>query len=191
MPVITLRDLSAPECTPFFHLTDAQLRSRQEPEQGLFIAEGPKVVLSALDAGYKPVSLLMREKFIAGLGADALLLSPTCCDPLHRRAVRVCMGAVFLVPWARTGADGGFPLLRELGFATVGLALREDCVSLDDPRLAEAERLAVYLGTEDTGLRDETIRQCDFIAKIPMARGIDSLNVAAAAAIAFWQLRVR
>ena len=269
MPVITLRDLSAPECTPFFHLTDAQLRSRQEPEQGLFIAEGPKVVLSALEAGYEPLSLLMRQKFIAGLGAeiiarcpgvpvltagddvlanltgfrlqrswvlcafkrppektpeealrgarrvavlegitepsnvgamfrsaaalgaDALLLSPTCCDPLHRRAVRVCMGAVFLVPWARTGADGGFPLLRELGFATVGLALREDCVSLDDPRLAEAERLAVYLGTEDTGLRDETIRQCDFIAKIPMARGIDSLNVAAAAAIAFWQLRVR
>ena len=267
MPVITLRDLSAPGAGMYYHLSDAQLRSRQEPEKGVFIAEGPKVVQAALKAGCEPLSLLMRRKFIDGLGAeiisrcgdipvytaedealsaltgfrlqrawvlcamrrpkektpeeavrfarrvavleginepsnvgaifrsaaalgaDAILLSPNCCDPLHRRAVRVCMGAVFLVPWARTGEDEAFPLLQSLGFATVGLALREDCVPLDAPCLAERERLALYLGTEDTGLEDATIRRCDYIAKIPMARGIDSLNVAAAAAIAFWQLR--
>ena len=269
MPVITIQDLAAPGLGLYYHLTDAQLRSKQEPEKGVFIAEGPKVVLSALAAGYEPLSLLMRKKFIDGLGADiirrcgdipvytaedellstltgfklqrswvlcamrrkpekspeeallgahrvavlegitepsnlgamfrsaaalgadAMLLSPTCCDPLHRRAVRVCMGAVFLVPWARLGEDAGFPLLKAHSFTTVGLALRDDCLTLDDPRLSAQEKLAVYLGTEDTGLTAETIRQCDYIAKIPMARGIDSLNVAAAAAIAFWQLRLR
>ena len=127
----------------------------------------------------------------AALGADAILLTPTCCDPLHRRAVRVCMGAVFQVPWARTGEELGFPVLRENGFRTVGMALRENCLSLDDPALAAQERLAVYLGTEDTGLSEEAIRQCDDLVRIPMAAGIDSLNVAAAAAVAFWQLRVR
>ena len=269
MPIIELNDLSSPGAGLFYHLTDHQLRSRQEPEKGIFIAEGPKVVLSALDAGYAPLSLLIRRKFIdtlgadiirrcgdipvytaednvlaaltgfrlqrtwvlcamrrpplrtaedavrnarrvavlegitepsnvgaifrsaAALGADALLLSPTCSDPLHRRAVRVCMGAVFQVPWARTGEDCAFPLLKSAGFHTVGLALREDCLALDDPRLSAMDRLAVYLGTEDTGLTEETIRQCDHIVKIPMAAGIDSLNVAAAAAIAFWQLRIR
>ncbi|MBQ9265197.1 MAG: RNA methyltransferase [Clostridia bacterium] len=267
MPIIELTDLSAPGAGLFYHLTDAQLRSRQEPEKGVFIAEGPKVVLSALDAGYEPLSLLMRRKMVAAqgaaiirrcgdipvytaedavlaeltgfklqrswvlcamrrpplrkaedvirgahrvavlegitepsnvgaifrsaaaLGADAILLTPTCCDPLHRRAVRVCMGSVFLVPWARTGEDNAFPLLKAAGFCTVGLALRENCLTLDDPRLPETDKLAIYLGTEDTGLTDATIAQCDDIAKIPMAAGIDSLNVAAAAAIAFWQLR--
>ena len=267
MQVIELKSLDQPGAGLFYHLTDPQLRSKQEPEKGVFIAEGPKVVLSALDAGCQPLSLLMRRKFIDGLGAqiirrcgdapvytaedsvlsaltgfklqrswvlcamrrppektaqevisgarrvavlegitepsnvgaifrsaaalgaDAILLSPTCCDPMHRRAVRVCMGAVFLVPWARTGDDTAFPLLRAAGFTTVGLALRPDCLRLDDPRLAAARRLAVFLGTEDTGLTDDTIRRCDCIAKIPMADGIDSLNVAAAAAVAFWQFR--
>ncbi len=267
MPIIEIQDLSAPETALFSRLTDAQLRSRQEPEKGILIAEGPKVTHAALDAGCEPVALLMRGKFLNGLGAeiirrcgdapaytaeddvlsaltgfrlqrswvlcamrrppektpeeairgarrvavlegitepsnvgaifrsaaalraDAILLSPACCDPLHRRAVRVCMGAVFLVPWARTGADTAFPLLKAAGFETVGLALRPDCLALDDPRLAAADRLAVFLGTEDTGLAEETIRQCDYIAKIPMAKGIDSLNVAAAAAVAFWQFR--
>ena len=269
MRIIELTDLAAPGAGLFYHLTDAQLRSKQEPEKGIFIAEGPKVVHTALDAGYEPVSLLMRRKFIDGLGADiinrcpgipvytaddellstltgfklqrswvlcamrrpaprfmgpilrnahriavlegitepsnvgaifrsaaalgadAILVSPSCCDPLHRRAVRVCMGAVFTVPWARTGNELGFPWLRENGFATVGLALRDDCLALDDPRLPEIDKLAIYLGTEDTGLTHQAISQCDYIAKIPMAEGIDSLNVAAAAAVAFWQLRYK
>ena len=270
MRLLELKELAAPGPGLFYHLTDAQLRSRQEPEKGIFIAEGPKVVHTALDHGYEPLSLLMRRKFVdqplgleiiarcgdvpvytaddevlaeltgfklqrswvlcamrrpapraveevlqnarrvavlegitepsnvgaifrsaAALMADAILLTPTCCDPLHRRAVRVCMGAVFTVPWARTDEALGFPQLRESGFQTVGLALRDDCLTLDDPRLPEIGRLAIYLGTEDTGLTDAAIRQCDWIAKIPMAEGIDSLNVAAAAAVAFWQLRAR
>ena len=269
MAVMEIHDLNAPEVSAYFQLTDPQLRSRQRPDQGLFIAEGPKVVGSALDAGCQPVSLLMRRKFIAGLGAeiirrsggapvytadddilaaltgfrlqrswvlclmqrprlrtaeeviagarrvavlegisepsnvgavfrsaaalgtDAILLSPTCSDPLHRRAVRVCMGAVFQVPWAWTEEDEGFSLLKNAGFATLGLALRDGCLTLDDPALPMLPRAAVYLGTEDTGLTEETIRRCDHIVKIPMAPGIDSLNVAAAAAVAFWQLRPR
>lgn len=270
MRVIELKDFTQPGAGLFYHLTDAQLRSKQEPEKGIFIAEGPKVVHTALDAGYTPVSLLMRRKFTeneqglaiirrcgeipvytaedgaladltgfklqrswvlcafrrpapcfmgpvlerahrvavleginepsnvgaifrsaAALGADAILLTPTCCDPLHRRAVRVCMGAVFTVPWAWTGDEAGFPWLKDNGFATVGMALRENCLSLDDPILQIFDKLAIYLGTEDTGLCDRTIEQCDYIAKIPMAPGIDSLNVAAAAAVAFWQLRYR
>ena len=269
MPVLEITDFSAPGPDVYLHLTDHQLRSRREPEKGLFIAEGPKVVLSALEAGCAPVSLLMRRKFVDGpgaaiiakcpdvpvytgdddtlaaltgfrlqrswvlcalrrpaprsvaevlagadrvavlegitepsnvgaifrsaaaLGCGGILLSPSCCDPLHRRAVRVCMGALFTVPWARTGEELGFPQLREAGFATAALALREDSLSLEDPRLAETEKLAVFLGTEDTGLRRETLDRCDHIVRIPMAEGIDSLNVAAAAAVAFWQLRKR
>ena len=266
---IELTDLNSPGPGLFYHLTDPQLRSRQEPEKGVFIAEGPKVVHAALDAGCVPLSLLMRRKFIETLGAeiirrcgdvplytasdetlsaltgfklqrswvlcamrrplpgtaeeiirgarrvavlegitepsnvgaifrsaaalkaDAVLLSPDCCDPMHRRAVRVCMGAVFQVPWARTGEDRAFPLLKSAGFETLGLALRDDCLTLDDPRLPLIPRLAIFLGTEDTGLTESTIRQCGHIVKIPMAPGIDSLNVAAAAAVAFWQLRPR
>ena len=269
MAVIEITDIAQPGAGLFYHLTDAQLRSKQEPEKGIFIAEGPKVIHTALDAGYAPVSLLMRRKFIDGLGAeiiarcgdipvytaedgvladltgfklqrswvlcamrrpaprnmtdvltnarriavlegitepsnvgaifrsaaalgaDGILLTPTCCDPLHRRAVRVCMGSVFLVPWAWTDEALGFPELRAAGFCTLGLALRDDCLTLDDPALPGIPRLAVYLGTEDTGLTENAIRNCDHIAKIPMAAGIDSLNVAAAAAIAFWQLRYR
>lgn len=270
MGLIELNSLTSGEAGMFYHLTDAQLRSRQEPEKGMFIAEGPKVVHSALDTGCRPLSLLMRRKFteeplgraiiekcgdipvytgtdevlaaltgfrlqrswvlcamrrpaprtaaevIAGkrrvallenitepsnvgaifrsaaaLGADAILLSPACCDPLHRRAVRVCMGAVFQVPWARADATNGLPLLKAAGFTVLGLALRDNCLSLDDPALPVLPRLAICLGTEDTGLTDFTLGQCDRIVKIPMAPHIDSLNVAAAAAVAFWQLRPR
>jgi tRNA G18 (ribose-2'-O)-methylase SpoU len=268
VPVVEIRDLSFPGAEVFFHLTDHQLRSRQEPEKGLFIAEGPKVVLSALEAGCAPVSLLMRRKFVDGpgaaviarcpdvpvytgdddtlaaltgfrlqrswvlgafrrpplrkpeevirgrrrvallegitepsnvgaifrsaaaLGCEGILLSPDCCDPLHRRAVRVCMGAVFQVPWARL-ENGDLTVLKNAGFQIAGLALRDNCLSLDDPLLPCLPKLVIALGTEDTGLTDETIRQCDHIVKIPMAAGIDSLNVAAAAAVAFWQLRGR
>ena len=269
MPIKEIRDIADPELDCFFRLTDAQLRSRQEPEKGLFIAEGPKVVLSGLDAGCRPLALLMRRKFVTGLGAeiiarcgdvpvytgddeilaaltgfrlqrswvlcamgrpaakspeevlssarrvallegisepsnvgaifrsaaalgaDGLLLSPSCCDPWHRRAVRVCMGAVFQVPWAWTGADCAIPLMKKTGFRVLGLALRDPCLTLDDPSLLQWEKLAVCLGTEDTGLTEEPLSGCDDIVRIPMRPGIDSLNVAAASAVAFWQLRIR
>ena len=269
MPIVEIDSLTDGRPGLFYHLTDAQLRSRQRPEEGVLIAEGPKVVRAALDAGLAPLSLLMRRKFIDGLGAeiirrcgdipvytaddetlsaltgfrlqrawvlsamrrpeektarevvagsrrlavlenitepsnvgaifrsacalgmDAVLLSPSCCDPFHRRAVRVCMGSVFRLPWARLAPGEVFPLLREAGFSTAALALSDPCLSVEDPALRDAARLAVFLGTEDTGLSPETIARCDHVVKIPMSRGIDSLNVAAAAAIAFWALRRR
>lgn len=139
----------------------------------------------------------------AALGVDAVLVTPACYDPLYRRAVRVSMGAVFQVPWTRIGsqasgtpghpsaawADEGIPLLRSLGFKTAALALSDDSISLDDPQLAREERLAVVLGTEGDGLSPQTIARCDYTVKIPMMHGVDSLNVAAASAVAFWQLR--
>ena len=269
MPIVQIPALPFPPADMFFSLTDAQLRSRQEPEKGLLITEGPRVTRTALEQGLTPAALLMRKKMIeaegadlvarcgdipvftaedgvlsaltgfklqrswvlgafrrpkektvreaiagarrvavleginepsnvgaifrsaAALGADAVLLTPDCCDVWHRRSVRVCMGAAFFVPWARTDENRGFPELREAGFHTVGLALREKTLSLDDPSLRAKEKLAVYLGTEDTGLMEDTVCQCDDVVKIPMARGIDSLNVAACAAVAFWALRTR
>ena len=266
MAIIEIPSLPYPPADMFFRLTDAQLRSRQEPENGLLITEGPRVTGTALDAGLTPKALLIRRKMIDGegsnlivrcgeipvytaddetlaaltgfklqrswvlgafqrppertvreavqnarrvavleginepsnvgavfrsaaaLGADAVLLTPTCCDVWHRRAVRVCMGAAFFVPWARTDENCGFPELKEAGFTTVGLALRDSSLQLDDPSLGSKEKLAVYLGTEDSGLTDETIRRCDGVVRIPMARGIDSLNVAACAAVVFWEL---
>ena len=133
----------------------------------------------------------------AALGMDGVLLSPTCCDPLSRRSIRVSMGTVFLVPWARfPETPGGWPKagmeqLRALGFRTAALALSEDSVSVDDPRLKEAERLALLLGTEGDGLKERTIAQCDYTVRIPMDHGVDSLNVAAASAVAFWETRRR
>lgn len=138
------------------------------------------------------VGAVMRSA--AALGMDAVLLTPSCCDPLHRRAVRVSMGTVFQVPWTRIGQqaqdwpEGGMMLLREMGFATVAMALSEDSVEIDDPCLAREERLAVILGAEGDGLAKTTIARCDYTARIPMLHGVDSLNVAAASAVAFWQL---
>ena len=138
------------------------------------------------------VGAVMRSA--AALGMDAVLLTPSCCDPLHRRAVRVSMGTVFQVPWTRIGQqaqdwpEGGMMLLREMGFATVAMALSEDSVEIDDPCLVREERLAVILGTEGDGLAKTTIARCDYTARIPMLHGVDSLNVAAASAVAFWQL---
>ena len=268
--VIHIDSSSYPGTEVFFRHSDAMLRSRQHPEKAVFIAEGPKVVLSALEAGLEPVSVLIRERHLHGeegehilamcgdvpvftgpddvladltgfrlerswiqaamrrpaertldsvcmhasrvavlenitepsnagaifrsaaaLGFDAVLLTPSCCDVYHRRCVRVCMGSVFLVPWAHTGPDSGLAELKGLGFTTVCMALRKDSLSLEDPRLSACEKLAVYLGTEDTGLKDATIAGCDYTVRIPMAAGVDSLNVAAAGAIAFWQLRKR
>ena len=138
------------------------------------------------------VGAVMRSA--AALGMDAVLLTPSCCDPLYRRAVRVSMGTVFQVPWARIGQqaqdwpEGGMTLLREMGFATVAMALSEDSVEIDDPCLVREERLAVILGAEGDGLAKTTIARCDYTARIPMLHGVDSLNVAAASAVAFWQL---
>ena len=138
------------------------------------------------------VGAVMRSA--AALGMDAVLLTPSCCDPLHRRAVRVSMGTVFQVPWTRIGQqtqdwpEAGMTLLREMGFATVAMALSEDSVEIDDPCLVREERLAVILGTEGDGLAKTTIARCDYTARIPMLYGVDSLNVAAASAVAFWQL---
>lgn len=139
----------------------------------------------------------------AALGVDAVLVTPACYDPLYRRAVRVSMGTVFQVPWTRIGddasgtpghpsaawADEGIPLLHQLGFKTAALALSDDSIPLDDPQLTREERLAVVLGTEGDGLAPETIARCDYTVRIPMEHGVDSLNVAAASAVAFWELR--
>ena len=138
------------------------------------------------------VGAVMRSA--AALGMDAVLLTPSCCDPLHRRAVRVSMGTVFQVPWTRIGQqaqdwpEAGMTLLREMGFATVAMALSEASVEIDDPCLVREEQLAVILGAEGDGLAKTTIARCDYTARIPMLHGVDSLNVAAASAVAFWQL---
>lgn len=272
--IIELQNLNAPELDVFARLTEAQLRNRLEPEKGIFIAESPKVIRRALDAGYEPVSLLMEPRHIEGdakdliercgqipvytgerdmlqqltgfaltrgvlcamrrpklpsaqqicagarrvavlegivdttnmgaifrsaaaLGMDAVLLSPTCCDPLCRRAARVSMGTVFQVPWAWLGdAPGQWPhpgleRLKAQGFATAAMALNEHARSIDDPELAAQKKLAILLGTEGDGLAKTTIAGCDYTVCIPMSHGVDSLNVAAASAVAFWELRVR
>jgi tRNA G18 (ribose-2'-O)-methylase SpoU len=272
--IIEINSFSRPELDVFARLTQTQLRNRREPWKGVFIAESPKVIECALDAGYEPVSLLMERKQIAGqardliarcgdipvytagsdvlaeltgfrltrgilcamrrsrlpgveevcagarrvavldgivdptnvgavfrsaaaLNIDAVLVTPTCCDPLYRRAVRVSMGAVFQVPWARIGSASsdwpqpGIVLLRRLGFKTVALALSETAVSIEDPQLMAEQKLAIVLGTEGDGLSPCTISGCDYTARIPMSRDVDSLNVAAASAVAFWQLRFR
>ena len=272
--IIEITDLSLPELDIFARLTEAQLRQRREGEKGLFIAESPKAIGHALDAGYKPVSLLMERRHIDGqardilvrypevpvytadrevladltgyeltrgilcamgrpqlpgvedicadarriavlegivdptnigaifrsaaaLNIDAVLVSPTCCDPLHRRAVRVSMGTVFQVPWTRIGSDPsqwpqpGLERLRDLGFKTAAMALSDSAVTIEDPRLMAEEKLAIVFGTEGDGLSPQTITGCDYTVCIPMSHGVDSLNVAAASAVAFWQLRWR
>ena len=143
---------------------------------------------------YTNVGAIFRSA--AALGIDAVLLTPSCHDPLYRRAARVSMGTVFQVPWARIGgvrdwAVEGVPLLRELGFKTAALALSDDSIPIDDGRLASCEKLALVLGTEGDGLAASTIAHCDWTARIPMDHGVDSLNVAAASAVAFWETRVR
>ena len=265
MPIIEITTLDVPGVEVFGMLTEAQLRSRVETERGVFIAESPKVIRVALDAGYEPVSLLCERRHIMGdaadivercgdipvytgerellsqltgytltrgvlcamrrpvlrsleevcrgacrvavidgvsdttnigaifrsaaaLGIDAVLLTPDACDPLNRRAVRVSMGSVFLVPWTRT--DGSLAGLKRLGFRTAAMALKGRSLSLDDPVLKSEPRLAVVMGTEGDGLADRTIAEADYVVRIPMAHGVDSLNVAAASAVAFWELRV-
>ena len=267
MNLIEISDFQAPELDVYARLTEAQLLNRFEPKKGMFIAESPKVILRALEAGCVPVSILAERGHIHGeareaidrcgdipvytaplevltqltgfqltrgmlcamlrppipelsrvlagarrvavledvmnptnlgaifrsaaaLGMDAVLLTSGCTDPLYRRCVRVSMGTVFQVPWAYVGEDW-IGELRTLGFKTAAMALREDSLSVDDPILHRQERLAVVLGTEGDGLRDGTIAGCDYTVRIPMSHGVDSLNVAAASAVAFWELRAR
>ena len=272
--IIEITDISVPELDVYARLTETQLRNRLEPEKGIFIAESPKVIRRALDAGCKPISLLMERKHIEGQGAeiiarcgdiplytaerkilesltgytmtrgilcamsrpklpaleevlknakrvailegivdstnigaifrsaaamhiDVVLLTPTCCDPLYRRAVRVSMGTVFQVPWTKIGDDHtqwphpGLERLQALGFKTAAMALRDDSVSIDDAGLLSEDKLAIVLGTEGDGLANDTIANCDYTVKIPMSHEVDSLNVAAASAVAFWQLGKR
>lgn len=151
----------------FSTLTEAQLRNRMEPEKGIFIVESPKVIRVAL-------------------GIYAVLLTTNSCDPLNRRAVRVSMGSVFLVPW--TWIDSDLTPLHDLGFKTLAMALTDNSLPLDAPILKQEERLAIIMGTEGDGLPKETIAEADYVVRIPMAHGVDSLNVAAASAIAFWEL---
>lgn len=265
MPIIKIDSLHHPGVEVFSVLTEAQLRNRIEPEKGIFIAESPKVIHVALDAGYTPVALLCEEKHITGdaasiiqrcgnipvytgprdllasltgyiltrgvlcamrrpaprriedvcadarrvvvidgvvdttnigaifrsaaaLGIDAVLLTPTSCDPLNRRAVRVSMGSVFLLPW--TWLEGPIEQLSSLGFRTAAMALSDNSVSIDHPALMTEPRLAIIMGTEGDGLAPEVIAKADYVVRIPMYHGVDSLNVAAASAVAFWQLRI-
>ena len=262
--MIEITSLDDPRVSPFSRLTEAQLRMELEPENGLFIAESPKVIRVALDAGWQPMALLCERKHIEGdardiierlssripiytgsrelltqltgytltrgvlcamhrrpfptleeilkearrvvvieavtdttnigaifrsaaaLGIDAVLLTRDTCDPLNRRAVRVSMGSVFLVPW--TWLDVPITSLHEYGFRTVAMALTDQSIPLDDARLKAEPRLAIIMGTEGDGLPQQTISEADYTVRIPMAHGVDSLNVAAAAAVAFWEL---
>jgi tRNA G18 (ribose-2'-O)-methylase SpoU len=266
MPIIEITSLTHPGVEVFATLTEAQLRNRIEPDKGIFIAESPKVIRVALDAGYEPLALLCERKHIEGdaadiiarcgdipvytgerdllasltgytltrgvlcamrrpaprsvedicnncsrivvvdgvvdttnigaifrsaaaLGIEAVLLTPTSCDPLNRRAVRVSMGSVFLVPW--TWIDTPISHLNQLGYKTAAMALSDNSVSIDDETLNNEPRLAIIMGTEGDGLADNVIAEADYTVRIPMSHHVDSLNVAAAAAVAFWQLRKR
>ena len=269
--IIEITDFSAPELDVYARLTENQLLNRHEPEKGLFIAESPKVVERALNAGCTPVSVLLERKHIEGeardilarcgdipvytadfdiltkltgialtrgvlcamrrpalpaaenvclgarriavlenimnptnvgaifrsaaaLGIDAVLLTPDCSNPLYRRAIRVSMGTVFQIPWTWLPAEPKQPspsyvsFLKKLGFQTAALALTDNSISLADRRLAATERLAIILGSEGDGLCAATLSGCDYTIRIPMMHGVDSLNVAAASAVAFWEL---
>ena len=264
MNITEIHSLNTPGVEVFGTLTEAQLRNRLEPEKGVFIAESPKVIRVALDAGFQPISLLCERRHLTGdaadilprlgdipvyvgerellarltgytltrgvlcamrrpapkrleevcrearrvvvidgvvdstnigaifrsaaaLGIDAVLLTRNSCDPLNRRAVRVSMGSVFLVPWAWLDTPLGD--LRQLGFRIAAMALTDNSISLDSPCLNAEPRLAIVMGTEGDGLARETIADADYVVRIPMSHGVDSLNVAAASAVAFWQLR--
>lgn len=283
--IIEIKDFNAPELDVYARLTEAQLLNKDHPEDGMFIAESPKVIGRALDAGYTPVSVLVEQRQLeendetrqvfrryentdipiytadfdvlakltgfkltrgmlcamrrrplqnylelcasksriailenvmnptnvgaifrsaAALHMEAVLLTPGCSDPLYRRASRVSMGTVFQVPWTSIQDDNeircqreilwpkqAITKLKQMGYKTAALALTDDSVSIDDPDLMQEEKLAVILGTEGDGLMKETMELCDYTVKIPMAHGVDSLNVAAASAVAFWQLGKR
>lgn len=257
-------DFSDPELDIYARLTEVQLLNRREPDKGVFIAESPKVIERALNAGCVPISFLMETRHVenqakeliarcgdipvftaeldvltqltgfkltrgmlcamyrpklpsvadicknarrvavledvmnptnvgaifrsaAALGIDAVVLTSASSDPLYRRSIRVSMGTVFQVPWTYLG-EGGISELRRLGFKTAAMALKSDSLPIYDPRLAKIDKLAIVLGTEGDGLAAGTIADCDYTVLIPMSHGVDSLNVAAASAVAFYQL---
>ena len=264
--IIEINDITAPELDVYARTSEVQLLRYYEPEPGLFIAESPKVIERALNAGYEPLSFLVEHKDLEGeakqilerypeipvytaeydvlvgmtgyalaramkrrrlpsveeicqntsriailenvvnptnIGAifrsaaalhmDAVLLTSGCSDPLYRRAARVSMGTVFQIPWTyfdkkSSWPEEGMKSIQNLGFKTVAMALRDDSFSIDDPKLLAEEKLAIVLGTEGDGLASQTIADCDYTVKIPMSHGVDSLNVAAASAVAFWEL---
>ncbi len=270
--IIRITDFNAAELDIYARMTEAQLLNKDRPEEGLFIAESPKVVMRALDAGYEPVSMLAEDRHLEGeareiikrcenipvytapfdmltqltgyqltrgvlcamrrkplsdvrcladgmkriavlenvmnptnvgaiirsaaaLNMDAVLLTPGCSNPLYRRAIRVSMGTVFQIPWtfidekeAGVWPQDGMRYLKSLGYSIASMALHDESVDIDDERLQGEEKLAVILGTEGEGLSDETIVASDYTIKIPMGHGVDSLNVAAASAVAFWEL---
>ena len=263
--IIEIHDFSAPELDIYARLTEAQLMNRFDPKNAMFIAESPKVIERALDAGYLPVSILVEKSRMTGesqgvidrcgeipvytaemdiltqltgyrltrgllcamrrnplpsvdavlqntkrvavleevmnptnvgaifrsaaaLGMDAVLLTPGCSDPLYRRSARVSMGTVFQIPWTFL-PENWLAELNRYGFKTAAMALTEDSVSISDPQLQAEEKLAMVLGTEGDGLAENTIASCDYTVKIPMYHDVDSLNVAAASAVAFWELR--
>ena len=273
--IIEITDFEAPELDIYARKTEAQLLNRDKPEEGIFIAESPKVIERALDAGYVPISALVEKKQIDGeakciierlrdtpfenvpiytaefevltqltgfqltrgmlcamhrrdlptmeeickdarriailenvmnptnIGAifrsaaamniDAVLLTSGCSNPLYRRAIRVSMGTTFQIPWTFVNnscvwPEEGIDILHKMGFKTAALALSDDSVRIDDEKLMQEEKLAIILGTEGDGLATDTIADCDYTVKIPMTHGVDSLNVAAASAVAFWQL---
>ena len=268
--IIEIKEISAPELDVYARLTQAQLRNKRNPDMGIFIAESPKVINLALNAGCTPLSFLMERKHITGdafeilercpdvpvytaerkvlsdltgyeltrgvlcamrhptplppasvcenanriavlegivdttnmgaifrsaaaLGMDGILLTRTCCDPLSRRAVRVSMGTVFQIPWGYFDENtlNWQEYLKQSGFKTAAMALNEKAISIEDPALCAEDKLAIVLGTEGDGLADSTIENCDYNVIIPMYHNVDSLNVAAASAVAFWQLRER
>ena len=269
--IIEINDFLVPELDVYARLTEAQLLNRHEPEKGLFIAESPKVIERALDAGCVPVSLLLERKHITGeaqgiiarlgdipiytadfeiltqltgfqltrgalcamlrpklpniedvcrdarriavlenimnptnigaifrsaaaLNIDAVLLTSACSNPLYRRAIRVSMGTVFQIPWTFLNGETSqtdIHLLQNLGFKTAAMALSDTAISIDEPQLMSEKKLAIVLGTEGDGLAPGTIADCDYTVCIPMSHGVDSLNVAAASAVAFWQLGCR
>ena len=161
------------------------MRRRELPTAEEILANSTRVAV--LEDVMNPTNLGAIFRSAAALGMDAVLLTPGCSDPLYRRSCRVSMGTVFQVPWTYL-PENWQELLAQQGFKTAAMALKEDTLSIDDPVLADAEKLAVVLGTEGEGLKDETIDGCDYTVKIPMSHGVDSLNVAAASAVAFWQL---
>lgn len=268
--VIEITDFTAPELDVYARLSEGQLLNRAEPEKGMFIAESPRVIERALDAGCVPVSFLSEDRHIekeakeilercgeipayvasfdvltqltgykltrgmlcamyrprlrtpeevcqgarriavlesvvnptnvgaifrsaAALNMDGILLTSDCSDPLYRRSLRVSMGTAFQIPWTYFDKQITWPMegqafLKEQGFQTVAMALRDDTVNIDDPGLHKEEKLAIVLGTEGEGLTSQTIASCDYTVKIPMSHGVDSLNVAAASAVVFWEL---
>ena len=171
------------------------MRRRELPEVETLCANARRV--AGLEGVVDPTNVGAIFRSAAALNMDAVLVTPTCCDPLYRRAVRVSMGTVFQIPWTRIGSvpadwpGPGLRRLRQLGFRTAAMALSDDSVSVDDPRLMGEEKLAIVLGTEGDGLARSTIAGCDYTVRIPMSHDVDSLNVAAASAVAFWQLRIR